>query len=154
MLFSVFGANKKLFHKILIQKQRIQNMSIKDLVPLVIYDDRCYLCSKFASIVYAFSRNKIPVIGHYSDTGMKIKSQIFDSNYDSTTMFWFVTEKTAYGGRAAILPLIWNIFTGKSRDHPIYELSSTCNLECKTPKAFFIRSASLFSNSKKIALEI
>src|SRR5574337_1141413 len=88
MFFSVFGVNKKLFHKILIQKQRIQNMKIIDLFPLVIYDDRCYLCSKFAGVVHTFARDKILIVGHYSDTGMKIKSEIFEHGYDSTSGMW------------------------------------------------------------------
>ena len=129
------------------------NMSISDLVPLVIYDDKCYLCSKFASIVHTFAKDKILIVGHYSDLGMKIKSEVFDYNYDSTKMFWFMTKKTAYGGRAAILPLFFNILTGKSREHLDYDSSSSCTDDCKTPKAFFMRTGSLFSNSKKIALK-
>lgn len=153
MFFSVIGVNKKLFHKILIQKQRRQNVGIRDLAPLVIYDDRCYLCSKFANVVHLFARDKILIVGHYSDIGMKIKSEIFDYNYDSTEMFWFVTKKTAYGGRAAILPLLYNICTGKPREHLNYDSSSSCSQDCKTPRAFFMRTRSLFSNSKKIALK-
>ncbi|MGI0018007.1 MAG: hypothetical protein ACREA1_04815 [Nitrosotalea sp.] len=128
-------------------------MDIKDLAPLVIYDDRCYLCSKFASIVHTFARDKILIIGHYSEMGMKIKSEIFDHNYDSTIMFWLVTKKMAYGGRAAILPLFFNILSGKAKKHLNYDSSSSCSQDCKTPRAFFIRTTSLFSNSKKIALK-
>lgn len=124
-----------------------------DLFPLVIYDDRCYLCSKFAGVVHTFSRDKILIVGHYSDTGMKIKSEIFQHGYDSTRMFWFITKKTAYGGRAAILPLFFNILTGRSRNHLDYDLSTSCSQDCKTPQAFFMRTKSLFSNSKKIALK-
>ncbi len=153
MFFIAFGVNKKLFHKILIQKQRRQIVDIRDLLPIVIYDDKCYLCSKFANVVHTFARDKILVVGHYSDMGMKIKSEIFDHSYDSTIMFWFVTKKTAYGGRAAILPLFFNILTGKSREHLNYDLSSSCSQDCKTPRAFFMRTRSLFSNSKKIALK-
>ena len=152
MFFSAFGVNKKLFHKILIQKQRIQNMNI-DLFPLVIYDDRCYLCSKFAGVVHTFARDKILIVGHYSDAGMKIKSEIFEHSYDSTRMFWFITRKTAYGGRAAILPLFFNILAGRSRNHLDYDSSSSCSQDCKTPQAFFMRTKSLLSNSKKIALK-
>lgn len=128
-------------------------MGIKDLVPLVIYDDRCYLCSKFASVVHIFARNKILIIGHYSETGMKIKSEIFEGDYDPTTMFWFITKNTAYGGRAAVLPLILNIFSGRSRNHIGYQPSSSCSQDCKTPRAFFMRTKSLLSNSKKMALK-
>ncbi len=152
-VFIVFGVNKKLFHKILIQSQRRKNMDIRDLVPLVIYDDRCYLCSKFANVVHIVAKDKILIVGHYSDIGIKIKSEIFDHNYDSTKMFWFMTNKTAYGGRAAILPLFFNILTGKSREHLNYDSSTSCNQDCKTPKAFFTRTKSLFSNSKKITLK-
>lgn len=153
MFFSAFGVNKKLFHKTLIQSQRRKNMDIRDLLPLVIYDDKCYLCSKFASVVHVFAKDKILIVGHYSDIGMKIKSEIFDWNYDSTKMFWFMTKKTAYGGRAAILPLFFNILTGRSRKHLDYNSSSNCSQDCKTPKAFFMRTGSLLSNSKKIALK-
>ena len=100
MIFTVFVSNKKLFHKTLIQKQLGIYMDIRDLTPIVIYDDKCYLCSKFASIVHTFAKDKILIVGHYSDIGMKIKSEIFKQNYDSTIMFWFITKKTAYGGRA------------------------------------------------------
>ncbi|MDE1845504.1 MAG: hypothetical protein KGI10_09305 [Thaumarchaeota archaeon] len=128
-------------------------MDIGDLFPLVIYDDKCYLCSKFASVVHTLAKDKILIVGHYSDIGMKIKSVVFDYNYDSTKMFWFMTKKTAYGGRAAILPLFFNILTSKSREHLDYDSSSSCTRDCKTPKAFFMRTGSLFSNSKKIALK-
>ncbi|MDE1842734.1 MAG: hypothetical protein KGH95_03695 [Thaumarchaeota archaeon] len=127
---------------------------VVDLLPLVIYDDKCYLCSKFASIVHIFSRNKIPIIGHYSKEGMKIKSKIFDTDYDSTRMFWFVTQNSAYGGRAAIMPLVWHIITS-TRDRPTTELFlPTCSKECKTIKSFFTRTTSLLYNSEKIALKL
>ena len=153
MISTVFISNKKLFHKILIRKQLKRNMSFRDLVPLVIYDDRCYFCSKFASVVHAFAKDKIFIIGHYSDIGMKIKLEIFEQNFDSTRMFWFITKKTAYGGRAAILPLLQSILTGKSERKFGYDPSSSCNQDCKTPRAFFTRAKSLFYNSEKIILK-
>lgn len=152
MISTVFVSNKKLFHKILIRKQLKRNMSFRDLVPLVIYDDRCYLCSKFANVVHTFAKDKIFITGHYSDIGMKIKSEIFEQNYDSTRMFWFITKKTAYGGRAAIFPLLQSILTGKSRKEIEYESSFICNQDCKTSMAFFTRTKSLLSNSEKIIL--
>jgi hypothetical protein len=96
MISIVFVSNKKLFHKILIRKPLMINISIRDLVSLVIYDDGCYLCSKFASIVHTFAKDKILIVGHYSDLGMKIKSEIFKQNYDSAIMFWRITKKIVY----------------------------------------------------------
>ena len=129
------------------------NMSIKELVPLVIYDDKCYLCSKFASVVHTFAKDKILIVGHYSDIGMKIKSEIFKQNYDSTKMFWFITKKTAYGGRAAILPLLQSVLISKSRTKLEYSPSSSCSQDCKTSRAFFTRTKSLLCNSEKIPLK-
>ena len=128
-------------------------MSIRDLVPLMIYDDKCYLCSKFASVVHIFAKDKILIVGHYSDIGMKIKSEIFKQNYDSTRMFWFITKKMAYGGRAAISPLFQSILMSKPRTELEYTSSSSCNQDCKTFRAFFTRTKSLLSNSEKIPLK-
>ena len=120
--------------------------------PLMIFDDRCYLCFKFASIVKMLSRKKFLIIGHYSDQGIKIKSQIFEKEYDSTNMFWFVTKNVAYGGRAAILPLIYGILVGKS-NKITQEIHSQCEYDCKTPQSFFVRVKTLLSNSKKIHIK-
>ena len=128
-------------------------MNVSDLVPLVIYDDKCYLCSKFASIVHTFTKDKILIVGHYSDLGMKIKSEIFKQNYDSTIMFWFVTKKTAFGGRAAIFHLLQSILMSKSRTKLEYTPASSCNQDCKTSRAFFTRVKSMLSNSEKISLK-
>ncbi len=128
-------------------------MNIGELVPLVIYDDKCYLCSKFASFVHSFAKDKILLVGHYSDIGMKIKSEIFKQDYDSTIMFWFITKKTAYGGRAAILPLLQSILMSKSRTKLEYVPSSSCSQDCKTTRSFFTRTKSLLSNSKRIPLK-
>ncbi len=86
------------------------NMGISELVPLVIYDDKCYLCSKFASIVHTFAKDKILIIGHYSDIGMKIKSEIFKQNYDSTMMFWFITKKTGLWWKSSNFTSLFKVF--------------------------------------------
>jgi len=123
------------------------------ILPVMIYDDRCYLCAQFAKTVSFFARKKILIVGHYTDLGMKIKSEIFSNNYDSTKMFWFISDKTAYGGRAAILPLLSSVFKSKIKPYVQFEISSSCDSDCKAPKAVFLRMKSLFSNSEKIRLK-
>src|SRR5574341_1007224 len=119
-------------------------MDIRSEVPAMIYDDKCYLCGKFAKIVNLFTRRRLLIVGHYSDFGMKYKSEIFPQNYDSTKMFWFIDNKTAYGGRAALIPLISCIMTSKIKSSAQWDIqSSSCSTECKTPKAVFLRSKSL-----------
>lgn len=128
-------------------------MDLTNVLPLMIYDDKCYLCAKFAKIVSIFARKKFPTVGHYTDFGMKIKAEIFSNNYDSTKMFWFVIDKTAYGGRAALLPLISCILKSKSRSFIQHDISPSCDASCKTPRSVFLRTKSLFSNSEKIMIK-
>ena len=128
-------------------------MDLHNLLPVMIYDNSCYLCSKFAMIINFFARGRLLIVGHYSDLGMKLKSKIFPQNYDSTRMFWFVDNKMAYGGRAALIPLISHILTSKTKSSVQLDIQSSSGTECKTPKAVFLRSKSLFTNSEKIPLK-
>ncbi len=126
-------------------------MNIKENTPIVVYDDKCYLCTKFAKIVNFLSRGNLTIIGHYSNQGEEIRNQILDDS--ALEMFWLIDEKTAFGGRAAIIPLISSIITSKKKKSNNMKLESNCKQECKTVKSVFIRSASLLSNSKKIELK-
>jgi hypothetical protein len=125
-------------------------IDLKGMVPLMIYDNKCYLCTKFAKIVDLVAGGRLTLVGHYTDLGEKIRDQILDSS--ALEMFWFVDGKTAFGGRAAIIPLISSIIIhrGGSSRHTIDNV--VCDTECKTAKAVFLRSASLLSHSKKIRI--
>lgn len=125
-------------------------MDLKEIVPLVIYDNQCYLCTKFAKVVNFLSRGKLLLVGHYSSLGEKLRNEILDSS--ALEMFWFIDKKTAYGGRAALGPLLNAILFSKGRKLNSVGVEEVCDAECKTAKAVFIRSASLLSNSKKIKL--
>jgi hypothetical protein len=126
-------------------------MNLQDITPLIIYDNKCYLCIKFAQAVNFLARHKIHLVGHYTELGKKLREDILDSS--AYQMFWFVDGKTAYGGRASLLPLLFTIF--KSKDFQSTQnvvIEETCDTECKNPKAVFVRSASLFTNSRKIKI--
>lgn len=125
-------------------------MDLQGIVPLVIYDDLCNLCIKFAKVVNFLARGKLSLVGHYSSFGEKLRNEILDSS--ALEMFWFVDGKTAYGGRAALVPLFKAIFSSKERKNNS-RIEESCDAGCKTAKAVFIRSTSLLSNSKKIKLD-
>lgn len=119
------------------------------MVPLVVYDNKCYLCIKFAKVVNFLARSRLHLVGHHTDLGEKIRSQFLDSS--ALEMFWFIDGKTAYGGRAALLPLFSAIISAKGQKITLNDTES-CQIECKTAKSVFLRSASLLSNSKRIPL--
>jgi len=125
-------------------------MELDDFVPLVLYDNQCYLCVKFAKFVNFLARGRLRIVGHYTDLGKKLREDILDAS--ALEMFWYVDRKTAYGGRAGLLPLISAIIraNGSTKDLNIQE---SCDLDCKTTKAVFLRSASLLTNSKKIKIK-
>ena len=125
-------------------------MDLKEIVPLVIYDNQCYLCTKFAKVVNFLARGKLLLVGHYSSLGEKLRNEILDSS--ALEMFWFVDGKMAYGGRAALGPVFNAILFSKGSKANSIRVEEACDTECKTAKAVFVRSASLFSNSKRIKL--
>ncbi len=125
-------------------------MEIKENVPIVVFDNQCYLCVKFAKFVDFFARGKMTMVGHYSDFGTKIRNEILDES--ALDMFWFIDKKMAYGGRAALFPLMKSIFSKKTEKSSSMRVDENCQQDCKTVKAVFLRSSSLFTNSKKIDL--
>ena len=125
-------------------------MEIKDEIPIVLFDDQCYVCIKFATIVNFLTRGKITMVGHYSNFGIKIRDEILDES--ALEMFWFIDKKRASGGRAALFPVIKSIFSTKSRKTKFAQMNNICNDNCKSAKAVFVRSFTLITNSKKIDL--
>jgi predicted DCC family thiol-disulfide oxidoreductase YuxK len=125
-------------------------MEIKEEIPIVLFDDQCYVCIKFATIVNFLARGKITMVGHYSDFGIKIRNEILDQS--ALEMFWFIDEKRASGGRAALFPLIKSVFSTKSRKRKFAQLDNICSKDCKSVKSVFVRSFTLITSSKKIDL--
>lgn len=123
-------------------------MEIKENVPIVVFDNQCYLCIKFAKAVDFFARGKISMVGHYSDFGKKIRDEILDES--ALEMFWFIDKKTAYGGRAAIYPLLRSFFSKRTKKLISIKIDDSCEQNCKTANAVFVRSSSLLTNSRKI----
>ena len=125
-------------------------MNLEKMVPLVIYDNECYLCVQFAKFVNFLTKGRLLLIGHYTDFGKQLRNNILDSS--ALEMFWFIDKKTAYGGRAAIGPLFSAILHINKKNIQKKIVEDSCTLGCKSPKAVFFRSASLLTHSKRINL--
>ena len=125
-------------------------MEIKDEIPIVLFDDQCYVCIKFATIVNFLAKGKITMVGHYSNFGIKIRKEILDES--ALEMCWFIDKKRASGGRAALFPLIKAIYSTKARKTKFPQMNNICSEDCKSAKAVFVRSFTLITNIKKIDL--
>ena len=125
-------------------------MDLKEMTPLVIYDNECYLCIQFAKFVNFLAKGRLHFVGHYTDFGKQIRENALDSN--ALEMFWFIDSNTAYGGRAALGPLLTAIFNVSKKKIQNRIVEDSCELGCKSPSAVFFRSASLLTSSKKIKI--
>jgi hypothetical protein len=125
-------------------------MDLKEITPLVIYDNECYLCVQFTKFVNFLAKGKIRFVGHYTDFGKQIRESVLDSN--ALEMFWFIDSNTAYGGRAALGPLFSTILNAGKKNMQKNTIQDSGELGCKSPQAVFFRSASLLTNSKKIKI--
>ena len=125
-------------------------MDLKEMVPIVIYDNECYLCVQFAKFVNFLAKGRLRLVGHYTDFGKQIRDSTLDSS--ALEMFWFIDNKTAYGGRAALGPLFSAIWIGNEKNVQNKIIQNSCNTDCKSPKAVFFRSTSLLTSSKKIKI--
>ena len=125
-------------------------MDLKEMTPLVIYDNECYLCVQFAKFVNFLAKGRLHFVGHYTDVGEKIRENVLDSN--ALQMFWFIDNTTAYGGRAALAPLFSAILNVSGKNVQKNIIQDSCEIGCKSTKAVFFRSASLLTNSNKLKI--
>ncbi len=83
--------------------------------------------------------------------GKKLRDEFLEPQ--ATEMFWFIDGENAFGGRAALLPLFFAILKGKGNNFIQKTVEKNCDVGCKAPGAVFVRSASLFTNSRKIKIK-
>lgn len=119
-------------------------MDLRESAPVMVYDDRCGPCARFARLAWAASRGRITMIGHHTPDGESVRGLLGESALD---MFWMIDGRRAYGGRAALLPLARAIIRGGPRRE------GAGGAACRDGACSVLaRSASLLRNSKRIDL--
>ena len=126
-------------------------MDLSEKLQLMVFDDKCYVCIKFAKIVNYLTKGRLRMVGHYTEFGKLIRDDFLGD--DALEMFWFINKSTAYGGRAALRPLISAIFNLDGTNANKISIQESCDIGCKDSLAVFFRSASLITHSKKIDLK-
>ncbi len=125
-------------------------MDVSGMAPIVVFDDRCYLCVKFAKAVDFLARGRLTMVGHYTPLGERLGGEVLGES--AREMFWLIDGKTAYGGRAALLPLARAVASARGPGRAGTATGGACGQGCRTAKSAFVRSSSLFTNSKKIPI--
>jgi hypothetical protein len=126
--------------------------------PLMIYDDKCYSCAKFAKMASALSRGWVRTAGHYySQEAKEAKGMVFPPGYDATKMFWLINKSGAYGARSGLPPLAKEIAVGLFRGGNKSEIVETCeyngtsSMSCYTPTNVLKRLARMLSHGAKFS---
>ncbi|MEO9294850.1 MAG: hypothetical protein ABI347_04540 [Nitrososphaera sp.] len=124
--------------------------------PLLIYDDKCYSCAKFARVASALSRGWIRTAGHYySKEAQDAKKAVaFPAGYDATRMFWLINRDGAFGARSGLPHVVKEIVAGwrrggKNPDSftaPACEYDGGTSMSCYTPVNVFKRLATMLSH--------
>jgi len=105
-------------------------MQLSDMFsrPLLIYDDKCSSCTKFARAAAALSRGWIRTGGHYySQEAIEAKKIIFPADYDPTKMFWLINKKGAYGARLGMVQVAKEIISGLFKRKVKNYVNNSCN---------------------------
>lgn len=130
--------------------------------PILIYDNFCRSCTRFAQLSRILARNRIYIVGHYTNEGQQIKNKIFPVDFDANTMFWMITSKGSFGARSGLLPLTAEIVKGlfgigEKVSVPRTEIEKQadllCSIEsmsCTSMPGFFSRLSGLLRNGAMI----
>ena len=74
-------------------------------------------------------KQKITIIGHYSESGEKIKKNFFPKGYEGLEMFWFINKGFAFGGRSGLEELVNYILFDKKLEFIQKIFSSQPNVQ-------------------------
>jgi predicted DCC family thiol-disulfide oxidoreductase YuxK len=81
--------------------------------PILLFDNDCGICSKFARLVMRGSKNWVETVGLTTSRGLKIKNNFFEARDRPDEMFWLLIGDTGFGGRCGLLPLAREIVRGR-----------------------------------------
>ncbi len=140
----------------------VEGIELLYVRPIVVYDNFCNSCTKFAKVSRILSRDRLYLVGHYTKEGQQIRERVFPEGFDANTMFWMITRKGAFGARSGLLPLCSEIIKGffgtgerigSKMDTNTEQSDLICNVDnmsCTSMPGFFTRLSGLLKNSKKI----
>jgi len=81
--------------------------------PVLLYDNDCSICSRFAQIAQKTSKGWVRPIGHFTIEGSRIKSDFFRAEDRPEEMFWILVNEVGYGGRSGLMPLLREVVRGR-----------------------------------------
>lgn len=123
--------------------------------PVLIYDNLCTSCTKFAKFADFLTSHRILIIGMYPEQQNVCLYHLLSKQLpDFYKMSWLITDGKAYGGRAGLFRLIkYFLLEGDGVIHENKFDLKKCTTNCSTIKGVWLRSMSILTRSEKISLE-
>jgi hypothetical protein len=128
--------------------------------PLLIYDDKCSSCTKFAKAANILSGGWIRTAGHYySQEAIEAKKLVFPPGFDATKMFWLINGNGAYGARYGLIQVVKEIIIGlykRKREKNNGNHTAACEykdqtMSCGSTKDTLKRILNMMRNSDRFA---
>ena len=91
------------------------NMDAAGTRPVLLFDNDCGVCSRFAHFAQKGSKGWVQIVGLSTERGLRVKSEFFNPGDNPDEMFWLLLGDTGYGGRSGLLPLAREIVRGRIR---------------------------------------
>jgi hypothetical protein len=90
----------------------VEGLSLMPARPILLYDNDCGICSRFAHVAERTSKGWIDAVGLFTKRGVRIKSDFFTASDRPDDNFWLLVGDVGYGGRSGLLPLAREIVRG------------------------------------------
>ncbi len=127
-----------------------------DKMLILLYDNTCYHCSRFATLAARLTANKLTLVGLYSKEGDELKAS-FPKYINPYEMFWLIDGLDAYGGLYGFFKLlrfiITSLFSINNNNVSIskYYVCSKCNYDdCRLINRIY----NLITKRSKVKLSI
>jgi hypothetical protein len=123
--------------------------------PVLMYDNLCTSCTKFAKFADFLTSHRILIIGMYPDKENINTYHLLSKKLpDFYKMSWLLLDGKAYGGRAGLLRLIkYFLLEGDGSIHDNKFDLKKCTTDCSTIKGVWLRSMSILTRSEKVSIE-
>lgn len=123
--------------------------------PILVYDNNCISCTKYARIAVKLMGERVKAIGLYTEDSFQLRAKYpVLRDIDWFEMSWFMIDGKAYGGRAGLIRMIKYILSDKQSDKQVNQFNiEECKTDCMTIKGVWFRSMSILTRSNNIQIE-
>lgn len=122
--------------------------------PILIFDNKCISCTKYAKLAVKLMDDRVRTIGLYTEDSFLLRAKypsLREVNWFE--MSWFLIDGRAHGGRAGLIRMIKYILFERNGSKQVNQFKiEECNTDCMTIKVVWFRSMSILTQQKKVEL--